>query len=54
LEYFGSQLRAKREAHGISLRSVARRLKLSAAYICDVELNRRRATERIREFYDNL
>ena len=54
IEYVGSQLRAKRQAHGISMRSVARRLKLSAAYLCDVENNRRSATERIRKFYDNL
>ena len=52
--YDGAALRKKRLRAGLSLREVARRLKLSAPYICDVELERRRVTERIQEFYDAM
>lgn len=50
----GKSLRQRRLAVGLGLREMARRLKITAAYLCDVELNRRRATEKIRAYYENL
>lgn len=53
-QYDGDRLRALRAHAGLSLREVARRLKLSAAYICDIELNRRGSTKRIMDYYLSL
>lgn len=48
----GSYLRWWREQHlGLSLRALAQKLGYSAAYICDVELGRRRVTPAIVEGY---
>lgn len=54
IEWHGGDLRRTRQLHGLSLREVARRMGLSPAYLCDVELNRRRGTKTIRDFYDAL
>lgn len=54
IEYIGDDLRRKRQKAGLSLREVARRIKLTPAYISDVELNRRGATERIMRFYKRV
>jgi len=54
IEYIGDDLREKRKHAGKSLRWVARQLILSPSFICDIELNRRGCTERIRRFYDEL
>jgi len=43
----GDGLRQLRRAAGVSLREAARRFVRSAAYLSDVELGRRRATESI-------
>lgn len=51
IDYGGAALRTRREKAGISLREMARLLKLSAAYLSDVELERRRDTERVRQGY---
>jgi len=37
----GAALRQQREYSGLSLREVARRMKLSAMYVCDLEHGRR-------------
>ena len=37
----GNLMRQRREKTGISMREVSRRLKFSAAYVCDLELGRR-------------
>ncbi len=50
----GRWLRERREAYTVSLRDMARRLKLSAAYLSDVELNRRRATDKIIASYRRI
>jgi predicted transcriptional regulator len=52
--YLGADLRAIREASGLSLRELARRLSLSAAYLGDVELGQRRATDSIVNAYKAL
>lgn len=54
IEWRGAELRACREWRGLSLREVARRMKLSPAYLSDVELNRRQASQRVRDFYDDF
>ena len=54
IEWDGARLRQKREAAGLSLRAVARAMKFTASYLCDVELDRRHATEKIRAYYDTL
>ena len=38
---FGGVIRAARQRKGLTLREVARRLGISAAYLSDMELNRR-------------
>lgn len=43
----GAALRKMRQASGVSLREVARGAGLSAPYLCDVELGRRRVTTRV-------
>ena len=40
----GSVIRGWRKAQRLSLREVARRMKWSASYVCDLELNRRNLT----------
>ena len=37
----GEDMRKRREASGLSLREVARRIRTSAPYLCDLELGRR-------------
>lgn len=44
----------RRHVSGLSLREVARRLKLSAAYVSDVENGKRRGNPEIIEFYSAL
>ena len=50
----GAWLRARRKAAKVTLREMARRLEFSAPYICDVELNRRACSPKIREAYEAL
>lgn len=52
--YNGAFLRWLRERAGISLREMARRLKLSPAYLSDVERNRRGVTPDLHIAYDAL
>ena len=52
--YSGADLRAVRKRAGVSLRDLARRLDLSAGYVCDVELGRRAVTERMLLAYKGL
>lgn len=49
-----ASLQARRKAAGLSLRELALRAGLSAMYLCDVELGRRRATDHIVEHYEAL
>jgi transcriptional regulator with XRE-family HTH domain len=51
-EYSGDELRARRKKAGLGLRELARRGKVTAAYLCDVELNRRGVSPRIKAIYD--
>ena len=44
--FVGKQLRARREAVGISLRELARRVKWSATYVSELELGRKVWTDR--------
>ena len=48
------ELRLIRERTGTSLRAMARRMGLSAPYVSDVELDRRRATPEIVHAYEML
>lgn len=50
-EWRGKNLRFQRQNAHISLREMARRGHFSAAYLCDVELNRRQATDRVLALY---
>lgn len=47
----GEFLREHRQHQGISLREIARRMGLSAAYLSDVELGRRPATAKVVQGY---
>lgn len=47
-------LRRARENAGLSLREVARRLKMTAPYISDVELGRRNVSAKMLGFYQKL
>lgn len=47
-------MREARLAAGISLRTVAKRLKVTPPYISDVELGRRNVTAKILKFYEGL
>lgn len=47
-------LRARREWAGLSLREFARRIGFTPAYISDVELGRRNATDAIVAQYEDL
>lgn len=51
-EYNGDNLRFRRKNAGLGLRELARRGKVTAAYLCDVELNRRAESDRVRAIYD--
>ena len=42
-------MRANRESAGLRLREAAHRAKLSAAYLCDLELGRRHWREALRK-----
>lgn len=50
----GDWLRVRRKRANVTLREMARRLKFSAAYLCDVEKNRRHCSPKIREAYEAL
>jgi hypothetical protein len=50
----GASLRAVRQAAGLGLRAFAETVGVSAAYVCDVELNRRRVTPRMEDAYAAL
>jgi DNA-binding transcriptional regulator YiaG len=50
----GASLREIRENAYLGLREFAERIGLSAAYVSDVELGRRRATEKIVEQYRRI
>jgi transcriptional regulator with XRE-family HTH domain len=45
IPYIGAKIRQNREARGMALRELARRLGLSAAYVSDLELGRRTASD---------
>lgn len=45
--YRGQEMRRLRQAAGLSLREVARQMKLSAAYVSDLELGRRAWSKRL-------
>jgi len=47
-------LRELRENSGITLRKFATKVGVSAAYISDIELGRRRCTEQIAKAYEKL
>lgn len=49
--YYGAEARKTREAAGLSLREVARRMSLSVAYISDLELGRRNWGDEISKRY---
>ena len=49
-----ASLRKVRQDAGVGLRQLASSVLLSASYLCDVELGRRRATPRIVEIYRRL
>jgi predicted transcriptional regulator len=50
----GAALRACREAKGITLRDVARKLGVSAPFVSDCELGRRNLSDKHREAYQRL
>lgn len=50
----GAWLRGKRERAGLSLREMARRMKLSAPYVSDIERNRRGCPDKVRQAYEAL
>jgi hypothetical protein len=50
----GAWLRYMRERAGLTLREMARRLEFSAAYLCDIEHNRRHGSPEIRAAYEGL
>lgn len=49
----GALFRAKREAHSISLRDLAKAMRLSPAYISDIERGRRNWNADLVEDYNN-
>ena len=53
-EIDGACLREARIEAGISLREMARRLKLSAPYLSDIERNHRAAPDRVVQRYEHL
>lgn len=50
----GAWLRVRRERAKVSLREVARRAALSAPFVSDCELNRRRPNARLLSIYEAL
>lgn len=50
----GHWLTKQRKAAGVTLRGMADRLGFSAAYLCDVEKNRRNCSPKIRLAYEEL
>lgn len=50
----GWWLRVQRESAGISLRSMARRMNLSAAYVSDIERNRRGCPSEVERAYRSI
>lgn len=52
--YRGAYYRTMRKRKGLSLREVARRLNISAAYLSDLELDRRAIREAIAERLDGV
>jgi transcriptional regulator with XRE-family HTH domain len=50
----GAWLREVRKSAGLTLREMARRCDVSAAYICDIEHNRRNCLPAMRDAYENL
>ncbi len=50
----GAWLRSRRQRAGLSLRAMALRLGFSAAYVCDIELNRRNCLPPVRAAYEAL
>lgn len=44
-------LRVKREKAGLTMREVAKRLEISAAYLCDIEHGRRAVPGRVHNLY---
>ena len=50
----GAWLRLRREMAGLTLRELARRLGYSAAYLSDIERNRRNCLPKVREAYEAL
>ena len=52
--YDGDLMRHRRERAGLTLREFAKCAKMAPPYISDVELNRRRVTDRLRAVYDKV
>lgn len=50
----GLWLRERRKKAGYSLRDFAKRVGVSAAYICDIEHNRRHCLPKMRDAYENV
>lgn len=50
----GAWLRERRKRAGLTLREMARRAGVSAAYVCDIEHSRRNCLPAMREAYENL
>lgn len=50
----GAWLRERRKRAGYSLRAFAERVGVSAAYICDIEHNRRNCLPTMRDAYENV
>jgi DNA-binding XRE family transcriptional regulator len=50
----GAWLRRVREAAGLTLREFAQRAGVSAAYICDIEHNRRNCLPEMRKNYETF
>lgn len=50
----GAWLRERRVAAGFTLRDFAKRVGVSAPYICDIERNRRNCLPAMRDAYENI
>ena len=50
----GEWLRERRKNAGLTLKEMSRRVGVSAAYICDIEHNRRNCLPSMRDAYENL
>ena len=51
-EYRGYEYRARRKQAGLGLRELARLGKVTAPYLCDVQLSRRAVSDTVRAIYD--